>query len=205
MHPPTRFLLVRHGVTEHTAAGVYSGRADPPLTADGVAQAARVARRIVGEFRPSVVLTSPLARCRRTAEPVAAACGVAVTVEPDLVECDFGAWDGLTFGAAASGWPAEHAVWLASTAVAPPGGESFDAVAARVGRLVDRVRASFAGADVVVVSHASPLKSVLRAALGAGPEALHRLVLTPAGLSIVEMWPDGGIAVPRVNDACHLG
>src|SRR5262245_28846420 len=124
---PTRFVLVRHGATEHTAAGRYSGRglgsADVALSAAGAAQAAAAAARIATEFGPvAAVASSPLRRCRDTAGPVAAACGLAVTAEPDLVECDFGRWEGLTFGAAASTWPAEHAAWLASTAIAPPGG-----------------------------------------------------------------------------------
>jgi probable phosphoglycerate mutase len=202
---PTRLLLVRHGATEQTALGRYSGSCDMGLGADGAAQAARLARRLAMEF-PGVaaVATSPLRRGRDTAAPIAAAYGLVPMVEPDLAECDFGAWDGRTFAEAAKGWPAEHAAWLASTAVAPPGGESFDAVEARVARFVERARLAFPGAGVVVVSHASPLKLVLRAALGGGAEALHRILLAPAGLSIVDIWPDGGVAVERVNDTCHL-
>jgi probable phosphoglycerate mutase len=203
--PPTRFLLVRHGATEHTAARRYSGRADVELSPTGATQAARVARRLAAEFEPvAAVATAPLRRSQWTADAVAAACGVAVAVEPDLAECDFGVWDGRTFAEAAAGWPAEHAAWLASTSVAPPGGESFDAVAGRVGRFVERAREAHPGGNVVVVSHVSPLKLLIRAALGGGVEALHRLVLDPGGLSIVEVWPDGGVAVPRVNDTCHL-
>jgi probable phosphoglycerate mutase len=202
---PTRLLLVRHGATEHTRAGRYSGRDDVGLSADGAAQADRVARRLAAEFpAAAAVATSPLRRGRDTAGPIATAYGLAPAVEPDLAECDFGAWDGRTFAEAADGWPAEHAAWLTSTAVPPPDGESFDAVAARVARFVERARIAYPGAGVVVVSHASPLKLVLRAALGGGVEALHRLALAPAGLSIVDIWPDGGVAVERVNDTCHL-
>jgi len=202
---PTRLVLVRHGATERTEAGHYSGRADVAVSAASATQAARLADRLAAEFAAvAAVATSPLRRCRETADAVAAACGVPATVEPDLAECDFGAWEGRTFAEAAAGWPAEHAAWLASTSVAPPGGESFDAVAARAGRFVARVRETHPGRDLVVVSHASPLKLLLRAALGGGVDVLHRLVLDPGGLSIVEVWPDGGVAVPRVNDTCHL-
>jgi probable phosphoglycerate mutase len=55
-----------------------------------------------------------------------------------------------------------------------------------------------------VVSHAAPLKLFLRDALSGGPTTPHSLVLDPCGLSIVDVWPDGGVAVPRVNDTCHL-
>jgi probable phosphoglycerate mutase len=57
----------------------------------------------------------------------------------------------------------------------------------------------------VVVSHVSPIKLLLRDALAAGDAFLHRLYLSPVGLSIVDSWADGGIAVRTVNDTAHLG
>jgi probable phosphoglycerate mutase len=94
--------------------------------------------------------------------------------------------------------------WLASPAVAPPDGESFDAVALRVSRAVQRLRAEYPGERVVVVSHVSPIKLILRDALAAGPAFLHRCYLDPAGMSTVDFWPDGGIAVRGVNESAHL-
>jgi probable phosphoglycerate mutase len=54
------------------------------------------------------------------------------------------------------------------------------------------------------VSHVSPIKLILRDALDAGPQFLHRCYLEPAGVSIVDFWSDGGIAVRSVNEATHL-
>jgi probable phosphoglycerate mutase len=56
----------------------------------------------------------------------------------------------------------------------------------------------------VVVSHVSPLKILLRDALAAGDGFLHRLFLDPAGVSLVDLWPDGGVAVRAVNETAHL-
>jgi probable phosphoglycerate mutase len=184
-----------------TAEGRYSGRADVPLVPRGIAQAEAVAQRVAALREPvAAVVTSPLVRCVRTASAIASAAGdVPVVVEPDLVECDFGEWEGLTFAEVREAWPDEMDAWLDSTAVAPPGGESFEAVADRVGRAVERLRASYAGVTVAVVSHVSPIKILLRDALAAGDEFLHRLYLDPAGISIVDSWPDGGIAVRAVN------
>ena len=56
----------------------------------------------------------------------------------------------------------------------------------------------------MVVSHVSPIKLILRDALAAGDAFLHRLYLDPAGLSTVDFWPDGGVAVRTVNDTSHL-
>jgi probable phosphoglycerate mutase len=127
-----------------------------------------------------------------------------VTVDEAFVECDFGAWEGLTFADVKQGWPEELAAWLASTRVAPPGGESFADVAARVAPAVSRLATANAGGVVVVVSHVTPIKLVLRDALEATDAMLHRLYLDAAGISVVDYWPDGGVAVRTVNDIAHL-
>jgi probable phosphoglycerate mutase len=210
-HPPdtgpaTRLVLVRHGETRLTTEGRYSGRGDVPLTPRGRAQAVAAAARVAAAWGDvAVVLTSPLTRCVETAESVAAALGgVAVRVEPGLVECDFGRWEGLSYAQVSERWPRELADWLADTAVAPPGGESFATVSARVGAVVERVRADLTGRTVVLVSHVTPIKLVLRDALAAGDALLYRLYLDPAGISLVDYWPDGGVAVRGVNDTAHV-
>jgi len=200
---PLRLLLVRHGETQFTAQRRYSGRGDIPLTERGLAQAGAVARRLAAIGRPiDAVVTSPLERCVRTAEIVAA--GAPIAVDDDLVECDFGEWEGLTFADVRSRWPDEVAGWLASTATAPPGGEALDAVAVRVERAVARLRTNQPSGVVVVVSHVSPIKLVLRDALDAGAGFLHRCHLDPAGLSTVDFWPDGAVSVRGVNEVAHL-
>jgi probable phosphoglycerate mutase len=202
--PATRLVLVRHGETELTAQKRYSGRGDVPLSAVGEKQAAAAAARVAG-LRPDRVVTSPLARCRATAAAVAeAAGGVPVTVEKDLIECDFGAWEGLTFGDVRERFPAELDAWLGSTSVAPPKGESFQQVAKRVRGAVGRLQQAYEGQTIVIVSHVSPIKLILRDALAAGDAFLYRLLLDPAGVSIVDAWPDGGISVRTVNDTSHL-
>ncbi len=201
----TRLVLVRHGETELTAQKRYSGRGDVPLSQRGEAQAMAAAGRVAALAGPvAAVVSSPLRRCTRTAELIAAECRADVVVEPALIECDFGAWEGLTFAEVQEKWPAELTDWLASTAVAPPGGESFQAVAKRVRAAVAGLREAYPGRSVVVVSHVSPLKILLRDALAAGDGFLHRLFLDPAGVSLVDLWPDGGVAVRAVNETAHL-
>jgi probable phosphoglycerate mutase len=193
---PLRLLLLRHGETAFTAQRRYSGRGDIPLTERGLAQARAVADRLA-VIPVDAVVTSPLERCVRTAEIVAK--GAPIVVDEDLTECDFGEWEGLTFADVRARWPDEVTRWLASTAAAPPGGEALDRVAERVERAVARVRANHPSGVVVLVSHVSPIKLVLRDALAAGDAFLHRCHLDPAGLSTVDMWPDGGVSVRSVN------
>ncbi|MEU8313128.1 MULTISPECIES: bifunctional RNase H/acid phosphatase [unclassified Micromonospora] len=202
----TRLILVRHGETERTVQKRYSGRGDVPLTERGRAQARASAARVAA-LAPSVaaVVSSPLSRCTATAEAVAAQVGnPPVRTDDDLIECDFGAWEGHTFAEVREGWAAELDAWLASTAVAPPKGESFVTVAERTGRAVDRLRSAYPGETVVVVSHVSPIKLVLRDALAASDAFLHRLYLDTAGISVLDLYPDGGVAVRSVNDTSHL-
>ncbi|MBF9128167.1 bifunctional RNase H/acid phosphatase [Plantactinospora sp. S1510] len=202
----TRLLLLRHGETEYTQRGRYSGRGDVPLSDRGLAQAGAAARRVAGLVSSvAAVVSSPLSRCTSMAGIIAGGLGgVPLVVEPDLIECDFGEWEGRTFAEVRERWPAELDAWLASPAVAPPGGESFVEVTARVNRATAKLLASYPGETVVVVSHVSPVKIALRDALAATDAFLHRLYLDPAGLSLMDIWPDGGMAVRTVNDTAHL-
>ncbi|MFG1870547.1 bifunctional RNase H/acid phosphatase [Micromonospora arborensis] len=202
----TRLILVRHGETEYTEQRRYSGRGDVPLSEKGRAQARATATRVAA-LAPSVaaVLSSPLSRCTSTAKAIAGALGdVPVRTDDDLIECDFGQWEGRTFAEVRQQWPGEMDAWLASPRIAPPGGESFTHVAERAHRVIAGLLTAYPGETVVVVSHVSPIKLVLRDALAAGDGFLHRLFLDAAGISVLDMWPDGGVAVRTVNDTAHL-
>jgi probable phosphoglycerate mutase len=162
----------------------------------------------VGAATPAgapVVVTSPLRRCRRTAAAIAQRLGgVPTSVDDAFVECDFGAWEGLTDAEVRRDWAEQLQAWLGSSKVAAPGGESFADVTARVRPAVARLVAEHVGRVVVVVTHVTPIKLILRDALAATDALLHRLYLDPAGISVLDVWPDGGIAVRTVNDTAHL-
>ncbi|GAA1808166.1 bifunctional RNase H/acid phosphatase [Luedemannella flava] len=203
----TRLILVRHGETALTAQRRYSGRGDVPLSAIGRDQARAAAARVAELANGTVdtLITSPLGRCRQTAEIISAAVGMSpIAIDQDLIECDFGEWEGLTFGEVRDRWPDEMSAWLSDPAIAPPGGESFRDVTTRVRRSASALFASYPGRTVVLVSHVTPIKLILRDALSASDAFLHRLFLDAAGISLVDRWPDGGIAVRTVNDTAHL-
>ncbi|MXP21046.1 bifunctional RNase H/acid phosphatase [Gordonia sp. HNM0687] len=201
---PTRLLLLRHGQTELSVARRYSGRGNPELTELGRRQAAAVAARLGAHAEISAVISSPLSRARATARAVADRLGIDVVVSDGLIETDFGSWEGLTFTEAADRDPELHSRWLADTSVPAPGGESFAQVAERVGEAKEALLQQYPGKTVLVVSHVTPIKSLLREALGTGPELLFRLHLDLASLSIAEFFPDGGSVVRLVNDTGHL-
>ena len=197
----TTLLLVRHGSTEHSHEGRFSGRNELPLDGAGREQAAAVAGLVAAGERVDVVLTSPLRRARETAVAVAERTGGQVEVVEDLIELDFGAWEGHTFAEVERAWPDELAAWLAREDATPPGGESFAAVTARVQRLMAAVLEAHAGKRVVAVSHVTPIKTALRLALGAPHEAIFRFHLDTASLSVVDYYTDGGCNVRVLNRA----
>lgn len=208
---PTRMVLVRHGRTAYTAERRYSGRGDIPLSEAGIAEASAVADRVARlvashDATPlAAIVTSPLVRCTATADAIDKRIGgVPIRVEPDLIECDFGAWEGLTYAEVRERFPREMQRWLQSPAVAPPGGESFRTVDTRVRRVTATLRSAYPSQTIVVVSHVTPIKLILREALGATDAFLYRLHLDSAGISIVDSWSDGGVSVRTVNDTSHL-
>ncbi|MHA7650629.1 bifunctional RNase H/acid phosphatase [Mycobacterium sp. ML4] len=201
---PTRLLLLRHGQTELSAQRRYSGRGNPPLNEIGWRQAGLAARYLTQRRGIVAVISSPLQRAYDTAATAARALGLDVTVDEDLIETDFGAWEGLTFTEAAARDPELHRRWLYDTGALPPGGESFDDVLRRVRRGRDRIIANHPGANVLVVSHVTPIKSMLRMALDAGSGVLYRLHLDLASLSIAEFYPDGASSVRLVNQTGYL-
>jgi broad specificity phosphatase PhoE len=202
---PTRLLLLRHGQTELSVQRRYSGRGNPELTDTGRRQADAAARYLAGRGGIAAVITSPLQRAYDTAAAAAKALGLDVAVDEDLIETDFGAWEGKTFLEAAEHDPDLHGRWLRDTILRPPGGESFDDVAHRIRRAQDRIVAAHPGETVLLVSHVTPIKTLLRLALDAGPSILHRLHLDLASLSIAEFYPDGGSSVRLVNQTSYLG
>ncbi|KUI29143.1 acid phosphatase [Mycobacterium sp. IS-1742] len=201
---PTRFLLLRHGQTELSVERRYSGRGNPALTELGRRQADAAAAYLATQGGVDAVISSPLQRAYDTAAAAAKTLGLDVAVDEDLIETDFGQWEGLTFGEAAQRDPELHGRWLRDTSVDPPGGESFDTVAHRVRRARNRIIADHGAATVLVVSHVTPIKTMLRLALNAGEGILYRLHLDLASLSIAEFYPDGGSSVRLVNQTAYL-
>ena len=199
----TRFILLRHGQTAMSAAKQYSGRANPELTELGKKQALAAAQALADTHIDAVVC-SPLRRCQQTAAAVVKGRELRVETVEDLIEVDFGRWEGKTFAEADAADPELHARWLKDTSVACPGGESLRAVHRRVSAARRELQQRYAEQTVLVVSHVNPIKSFVRQALDSGPQTPNHLFLELASLSEVEFF-EGGSTLHRFNDVGHLG
>ena len=200
---PTVTLLLRHGQTPMSVQKRYAGRTDAPLTDTGIRQAAAAAKHLASAGL-DVIVTSPLQRAARTAEEVAGVTGAPLVTDEGFRETDFGAWEGLTFAEVRERWPAELSTWLADPSVAPPGGESFAQVSERVTAALHRVLAERADRTVLIVSHVTPIKTLVAAALLAPPAALFRMHLDVAALCEIDWYADGPAVLRSFNDTAHL-
>ncbi|MET8471013.1 histidine phosphatase family protein [Streptomyces sp. NPDC006422] len=204
---PATFLLLRHGETALTPEKRFSGSGggDPELSEVGRAQAAAAATALVTRG-VDVIVASPLARCRETADVVAARLGIGVEVDDGLRETHFGAWEGLTFKEVGARYPDDLKAWLGSSDAAPTGGgESFAEVADRVAKARDRLTAAHRGRTALLVSHVTPIKTLVRLALGAPADAMFRMEIAAASLSTVAYYADGNASVRCLNETAHLG
>jgi ribonuclease H / adenosylcobalamin/alpha-ribazole phosphatase len=204
---PATFVLLRHGETPLTPEKRFSGSggSDPSLSPAGLRQAEAVAAALAARGTIQEIVSSPLKRCRETAETVAARLNLDVRIEDGLRETDFGAWEGLTFAEVRERYGDDLTAWLASAKVAPTGGgESFATVARRVAATRDKLIARYEGRTVLLVTHVTPIKTLVRLALGAPPESLFRMELSTASVSAVAYYGDGNASLRLLNDTSHL-
>jgi broad specificity phosphatase PhoE len=183
----TRWWWIRHApVAGHDGRTIY-GQDDLPADCSDLACFTALAGALPAD---ALWVTSNLGRARQTAAAIHAAAGREAPdflVEPDFAEQHFGAWQGRTHADLAEmrdgHW---HRFWLAPAEMAPPGGESFAAVADRVGRAVDRLTAAHAGRDIVAVAHGGSIRAALGMALGLLPDRALGFVIDNCSLTRID-------------------
>ncbi len=197
--------LARHGESEGNFAGSLQGsRFDTPLSARGLRQAESLAIRLAEEGLDAV-WASPMRRARETAEIVAAPHGVSVSIDADLVEFDWGGWSGRPFdGALEADVSAVRARWRAGeTGLAPSGGESPEAAAARATRFLARLAATGARAPLVV-AHGRFNRILMAVLLGRPLSRMDEIRQRNGSLSVFE-WDGAGVAqAVLLDDVGHI-
>ncbi|MDR0842725.1 MAG: histidine phosphatase family protein [Acidobacteriota bacterium] len=199
-----RLYIVRHGETAENVKMAYLGLGDEPMNANGRRQAACVAEAL-SPLPLRLIVSSPMRRTLDTAGGIAAA-GIELRQDERLREGSFGTWEGLTRREVLARSPEDAELllrWEEDSAIAPPGGESSEAVQKRVVDLVQDLAGKFPGEAVVLVSHVGPIKALLAATLGISLNASRRLFLDPGTISVVD-WGDWPV-VRLFNSHAHLG
>lgn len=189
-----RVLFVRHGETEWSLSGRHTGRTDLPLLPEGEAAARALGPRLATEAPYALVLGSPLARARRTAE----LAGFSPELDPDLQEWDYGEAEGRSTVEMRKTRP-DWEIWSDG----PPGGETVEDVGARVDRVIDRVLAAGDDATVLLFAHGHFGRIFGARWMGAPASSGGRLVLSTAAVCVLGFERKRRV-VREWNDTSHL-
>jgi 2,3-bisphosphoglycerate-dependent phosphoglycerate mutase len=205
--PPeaTELVLVRHGASAIAVPGspfpLFEGQGNPELAPEGRAQAERVAARLARE-QFTGLFVSPFARTVQTAEPIAAACGLAPRTIPELREVHTGELEGGAFRiAVAEGDPRIARLFTEERWDVIPGAEPMEAFAERVRSAAAAVVEAAGPGAAIVVTHGAFIAELCRQAAGSRAFAF----ITVDNASITRLVYAGGRQILRsFNDTAHL-
>jgi probable phosphoglycerate mutase len=193
-----RLFLVRHAVTPETGV-VLSGRAPGIGLSEEGRRAARATAEMLAHLRPRALVTSPLERCRETAEIVGGRLQRTAVIDEAYIEADYGSWSGRRLSSLRrlKGWAA---LMAGASRFRFPQGETLDEVRIRAVGATESLAGSLpAGAVAIVVSHADVIRVLLAHYLGMPLDLVHRLRVAPASVSVVELPSQGSPLVSVVN------
>lgn len=208
---PVTFVFVRHGQTEMTAAGQYSGSSvpGPGLNATGRIEAAQAADMVarIGRTtwtdvpRPNELIASPMVRTQETAKAVSRRTGLVPRTEPAFAEVDLGEWEGRTGSDIGQNQGEDLLAWHTSGTRRAPGGESFQDVGNRVEASLAALAATGSGRTSVVVAHTIVIRAAVGQALQAPAHTWNQLRVVPGSITILRRWPDGMTEVAALGYA----
>ena len=179
--PEGRLVLVRHGKTEWSESGQHTGTTDIELTEQGEADAATLADRLSG-FDVGLVLSSPMQRARRTAE----IAGFSPEVDENLVEWDYGAYEGRTTKEIRAELGYDWTVFEHGVTPGATPGETVEEVAARASRVLLRAAPVLASRDVLLFGHGHALRILATVFLREQPRGAAKLLLDAGSVSVLE-------------------
>lgn len=197
----TVLVLARHGVTDLTGKTLYGRTSEVRLSDEGRRQAENLGRRLV-PLKPAALYTSPIERCRETAEVVREACGLEPRDLPELMEIDYGRWTGRSFASLARTklWRRVHRI---PSGVRFPGGETLADAQRRVVAGLEGIAERHPRGLVVAVSHGDPIAMAIAHYAGIHLDLFQRLQVSPGSVSALAL-DDGPPKVLVVNDTGSL-
>ncbi len=200
----TAIVLVRHGHVPGILPERFRGRADLELTDCGIAEASSTADWIARFWRPTIVYTSPLKRCRDTGAAIAKQCRVTCEILPSLNDLDYGEWQWQTHAAVEAEWPVLYRRWRENPHLMRfPKGESLQELVARAADALRFAVDKHPAETIVMVSHDSVNRALLLQMLDQPLSAYWKLSQDPCAINEITVSGDR-IVVLRVNETAHL-
>lgn len=198
----TTIILARHGETEWNAEEIFRGRVDVDLNETGIREAELLAEHL-SYMTIAAVYSSPLKRALQTAEMIARHHDVKVEVSPQLIDLDYGEWQGLSHETVRDRYGQLYHEWLNSPQlVKMPAGESLRDVRRRAISLVEDITAKVEGA-IVLVSHRVIHKVLICALLALDSSHFWNIRIDTAGISVFA-YEDDRFVLTRHNDTSFL-
>ncbi|AOY95953.1 histidine phosphatase family protein [Pseudomonas sp. ZM23] len=200
----TKLILTRHGHVDWIAPERFRGRADLALSNLGERQAKMLSERIASSWKPDMIYTSPLSRCVHTGAAISQATGARAEPLADLMDTDYGQWQGLTHEEVRSRWPSEFHDWFHTPELAAiPNGETLAAVLVRSVHVLQFVLKKHADQTIVLVGHDSTNRVILMHALGLSLSRYWRIKQEPCCINEIAI-DDGVFTIHRINETHHL-
>jgi broad specificity phosphatase PhoE len=196
-------ICVRHGRTAWNAGRRFQGQTDIPLDDEGLAQAQALATHLRDE-RFDLAFASDLIRARTTAETICATHDITIELTPELREMHFGQWEGLTWDEIVARWPELDAKnEKAPMYYTAEGGESWDALCARVDAFLRATTARMAPADrALIVSHAGVMHGIVRSLTSSGATGIK---FAPAAILRARGSFGAGWELTAINETADAG
>lgn len=198
-----RLYLIRHAVTAETGKRLSSADPAIPLSPEGEAMARELAEHL-SALQLAAVYSSPTTRCRQTVAPVASGRGLRVRTVKDFEEADYGTWLGRPLRSAYK-LKAWGRLMASPARFRFPEGETLREVQSRAVAAVERLSLEHKGEAIAVGSHADVIRVILANYLGSPLDLIHRINVSPASVSVVDLYDAGQVAVPVVNQTFNQG
>ena len=199
----TTIVLVRHGHVDGIDQPRFRGRQHLALTAAGMRQVEQTAQLIAHRYRLDAVFSSPLTRCITTATAIGRAHGLAPQPEDDLIDIDFGEWQGRTHEDVLAQDGERVRAWFADPAAASvPGGETLESLSRRVIDAFERIIGRHRGGTVAIVGHDTTNRTLLLHALGLSLTHFLRLRQDPSCLNVLHS--NETVVIASLNETAHL-
>ena len=198
-----RIVFVRHGETVDNARGIAQGWSDSALSETGQVQVGKLARRL-RSFEPTDLFCSTLPRAIATARAISDVLHLPIQQVDDLREMNCGDWEGISFADVREREPDVFRNWVEDPAMKCPGGESFEDLAARMGRALEHIQTVCNGRPrcVVIVSHGTAIRVVATSLLGLELSAAKRFAQDNAAINVFE-WRASKYILRTWNDTTH--
>ncbi|WP_024296399.1 histidine phosphatase family protein [Lacrimispora indolis] len=200
-----KIYLIRHGQTDWNIQGRIQGSHDIPLNEAGQRQAEQVAKGMDSR-RVSRVFSSTLTRAVETAEKIGSRQKAEIYSMPQLIEVEFGKWEGMTWEEIMEAYPKEYRLWaLNPDEVAPPGGETQDQVISRCAHAIKEIlRITGGREDVAIVSHGATIAYLISYMMRNDPD-IESIIVENASITTVNYSPlTEDFMLLEMNDTSHI-